>query len=79
MLFDGFGCLTTLPSGECYGSEYFGISEIHLWIQNMLQKQKVLEWTIKRFIHSDDVTTVEWYFKEQQGDNIYAFDCRVFN
>ncbi len=59
---------------ECYGPEYFGLSEIYLWIKNMLKQQKVLEWSIKRFIHSEDVTTVEWYFKEQQGDNVHSFN-----
>ncbi|MFI3213415.1 MAG: nuclear transport factor 2 family protein [Eubacteriales bacterium] len=59
---------------ECYGPEYFHLSEIYLWIEDMLKKQKVLEWTIKQFIHSEDTTTVEWFFKEQQGEIINGFD-----
>lgn len=59
---------------ECYGPEYFCLSEVHLWIDNMLKKQKVLEWEIKRLIHSTDVTVVEWFFKEQQGEVVSGFD-----
>lgn len=59
---------------ECYGPEYFCLSEIYLWIEDMLKKQKVLEWNIKRFIHSNDVIIVEWFFNEQQGEVVNGFD-----
>ncbi|MFI3284868.1 MAG: hypothetical protein R3Y57_07280 [Erysipelotrichaceae bacterium] len=59
---------------ECYGPEYFSLSEIHLWINDMLKKQIVLEWTIKRIIHTESVSVVEWFFKEKQGEVIHGFD-----
>ncbi len=74
-----FSNLTTLFEeniyySECYGPEYFCLSEIHLWIDDMLKKQKVLEWTIKQFIHAENATIAEWFFKEQQGDVIHSFN-----
>lgn len=59
---------------ECYGPEYSGLQEIYQWINAMLQKQIVLEWRIKRFLHEKDTVVVEWFFKEQQGSVIHGFD-----
>lgn len=59
---------------ECYGPEYCSLKEIYVWIEEMLKRQVVLEWTIKRFIHSDRVTVVEWFFKEKQGTAENSFD-----
>lgn len=74
-----FSVLDTMLSidiyySECYGSEYCGLHEIHLWIDEMLQKQQVLEWRIKRFLHENDTVMVEWFFKEQQNSIIHGFD-----
>lgn len=49
---------------ECYGPEYQGIREIKQWIHELSQKQTVLEWNIKQFIHQDNIVVVEWYFKD---------------
>lgn len=59
---------------ECYGPEYNGLQEMNQWIHTMLQKQKVLEWRIKRFLHENDTVVVEWFFKEQQDGTIHEFD-----
>ncbi|WP_352415096.1 nuclear transport factor 2 family protein [Oscillibacter ruminantium] len=59
---------------ECYGPEYYGLSEIYQWIEAMLQKQKVLEWRIKKFFHENDSVIVEWFFREQQSSIIHGFD-----
>ncbi len=59
---------------ECYGPEYFSLAEIYLWIEDMLQKQVVLQWCIKSMVHSDNTTVVEWYFQEEQGEEISGFD-----
>lgn len=59
---------------ECYGPEYCGLCEIHLWIDAMIQKQTVLEWNIKRYLHENDTVVVEWFFKEQQNNIIHGFD-----
>lgn len=59
---------------ECYGPEYFCLQEIYLWIDDMLKKQKVRDRTIKRFIHAEDATIVQWFFKGKQGELIHGFD-----
>ncbi len=59
---------------ECYGPEYFNLDEIFLSIEDMLDKQKVLKWEIKRFIHAQNIIIVEWSFEEKQGENINEFD-----
>ncbi|SMY32869.1 nuclear transport factor 2 family protein [Photobacterium andalusiense] len=61
---------------ECYGPEYFGLSEIYRWIDDMLAKQTVLAWEIKQFIHEPSTNTVvvEWYFKEQQKLDVNDFN-----
>ncbi|MHC5247413.1 nuclear transport factor 2 family protein [Enterococcus sp. LJL90] len=59
---------------ECYGAVYSGLSEIKLWIKNMLKKQTVIEWNIYRIlVVSNDILVVEWFFHAQEeGD--YCFD-----
>lgn len=59
---------------ECYGPEYYGLDEIHQWIDVMLQKQIVVDWSIKRYLHENETVVVEWFFKEQQGSVIHDFD-----
>lgn len=48
---------------ECYGPEYYGVNEINLWIESMLSKQIVLEWTIKRFIHENNTVVADWFLR----------------
>lgn len=61
---------------ECYGPEYCGLDEIHLWVDAMLQDQTVLEWSIKRFIHENDTVVVEWFFKDRghKDNEEHSFD-----
>ena len=60
---------------ECYGPEYFGMSEILLWIDDMLKKQKVLGWEIKNFFHDNtDTVVVEWHFHEQINSELNDFN-----
>lgn len=59
---------------ECYGPEYRGLTEIRLWINEMLQNQRVLEWTIKQFIHQDHLIVAEWFFKDKTDGKIHDFD-----
>ena len=65
---------TDIFYSECYGPEYLGLHEIHQWVDTMLQKQTVLEWTIKRFIHENNSSAVEWFFKERQDNVVHGFD-----
>lgn len=59
---------------ECYGPEYTGLNEIHLWIDDMLRKQKVLEWRVKRFIHANNTVVVEWVFRDVHNNTQNSFD-----
>lgn len=73
---------TVLPSifaadiyySECYGPEYRGMAEIRMWIEAMLRQQKVLEWNIKQFIHSEDTVVTEWFFKDRTEEGSHEFD-----
>lgn len=64
----------TIYYSECYGPEYHGLPEIHAWIKDMLQKQTVLEWRIKQFIHQGDLVVAEWFFKENLKGKVGGFD-----
>lgn len=59
---------------ECYGPEYRGLDEIRMWIEEMTQKQRVLEWTIKRYVHQGDTAAVEWFFKDEVEGAVRGFD-----
>lgn len=59
---------------ECYGPEYHNLNEVKDWISDLQKKQKVVDWTCKRFIHATDVTVVEWFFKAQENSVPYYFD-----
>ena len=59
---------------ECYGPEYSGMAEIECWIGVMLQKQRVLEWSVKRFIHEGETVVAEWFFREEQDFGLNEFD-----
>lgn len=48
---------------ECYGPEYRGIGQVKQWFEDWNKKGRVLEWTIKSFLHQGDRTAVEWYFR----------------
>lgn len=59
---------------ECYGPEYQGLDEIHLWIDERTQKQQVLEWPVKRYIHQENTVVVEWFFKDSVEGTVSGFD-----
>ena len=67
---------------ECYGPEYNGISIIERWFEDWHNNGQVLAWDIKQFIHNENITVVEWYFKcfykanesEFNGVSIIEFD-----
>lgn len=48
---------------ECYGPEYRGIGQVKQWFEDWNKKGRVLEWTIKSFLHQGNRTAVEWYFR----------------
>ncbi|GKX65864.1 nuclear transport factor 2 family protein [Inconstantimicrobium mannanitabidum] len=59
---------------ECYGPEYRGIDVIKKWFTDWNERGTVLVWDIKQFIHSTNVTVVEWYFKCKYDGGIGEFD-----
>ena len=59
---------------ECYGPEYKGIDTMERWFEDWHTHGKVLVWDIKQFIHSRNITVVEWYFKCIYNENISEFD-----
>ena len=59
---------------ECYGPEYHGLSQVLQWFTDWNKRGSVLEWKIKRFIHQDLTTVVEWYFKSCYDNGIGCFD-----
>jgi ketosteroid isomerase-like protein len=54
---------------ECYGPVYDGLGELHSWIDAMLARQTVSDWTIHEFIHAEDgrTVTVTWTFSDDQS------------
>ncbi|WP_297430080.1 nuclear transport factor 2 family protein [Clostridium sp.] len=59
---------------ECYGPEYHGIKTIKRWFEDWHKRGKVLKWDIKQFIHSGNITIVEWYFNCIYDGKIDEFD-----
>lgn len=65
---------TETKYSECYGPEYQGINQIKRWFSDWNKRGTVLQWEIKQFVHQNDVTVVEWYFKCEYDGEIGAFD-----
>ena len=60
---------------ESWGPEYHGLEKIRHWFHEWNSRATVLRWDIKRFLHGDGVTMVEWYFRNvQDKGSPEAFD-----
>lgn len=59
---------------ECYGPEYNGLEVIQKWFDDWHKRGEVLVWDIKQFLHQDNKTSVEWYFKCKYDRKIGEFD-----
>lgn len=59
---------------ESYGPEYNGIHQVKKWFTYWNKRGSVLEWKTKQFIHENQLTVVEWYFRCIYDGNIYEFD-----
>lgn len=60
---------------ESWGPEYHGMKKIKLWFDEWNRRGTVLQWNIKQFIHTDEQTVVEWYFRNAMNDGtVEAFD-----
>ena len=59
---------------ECYGPEYRGLGQICHWFSDWNKKGKVLEWKIRGFLHEENRTAVEWYFRCRYDGEESGFD-----
>ena len=60
---------------ESWGPEYHGAAKIKLWFEEWNARGSVLQWDIKQFLHKEDQTAVEWYFKDSMKNGaVEAFD-----
>ncbi len=53
---------------ESWGPEYHGAAQVKHWFDEWNTRGRVLVWEIKQFLHRDDRTAVEWYFKNRMQD-----------
>lgn len=59
---------------ECYGPKYNGLYSIERWFDDWNKQGQVLVWDIKQFIHQNNITVVEWYFKCKYKEKVSEFD-----
>ena len=72
----GFDDLFTTKAyySESFGPEYQGLSQIKRWFDEWIAKGTVLEWTITRYIESNNLSIVEWYFACEYNDSVDALN-----
>lgn len=60
---------------ESWGPEYRGNKKIKLWFEEWNTRGTVLQWDILQFIHRENQTVVQWYFKNRMnGGKAEAFE-----
>ena len=59
---------------ECYGPQYFGISQIQRWFADWNLRGSVLQWDIKNVLESGNALCVEWYFRCEYDGVVDGFD-----
>ena len=60
---------------ESWGPKYTGASKIKLWFDEWNSRGSVLQWDIKQFLHNENQSVVEWYFKDSMNNGkIESFD-----
>lgn len=59
---------------ECYGPQYFGISQIQRWFADWNLRGSVLQWDIKNVLESGNALCVEWYFRCEYDGVVDEFD-----
>lgn len=60
---------------ESWGPQYDDRKTVKYWFDEWNMRGKVISWDIKQFIHKDNQTIVEWYFKNQMyNGKIEEFD-----
>lgn len=48
---------------ECWGNQYMGKEEIDKWFEDWHKNNRMNVWDVKRFIHAEDKTIVEWHME----------------
>lgn len=60
---------------ESWGPKYENRATVKHWFKEWNTRGKVLVWDIKQFLHKENQTIVEWYFKNKMdGGRIEEFD-----
>lgn len=59
---------------ESYGPAYEGLDQVLTWITSWFQNGSVLQWDIKSFVHQNEVTVCEWYFKCDYKNKVSDFN-----
>ena len=59
---------------ECFGPEYHGLDNIERWVQDWNERGTVFSWDVRQFIHQENMTVVEWYFKCVYDKSIGEFN-----
>ncbi|WP_028596547.1 nuclear transport factor 2 family protein [Paenibacillus assamensis] len=59
---------------ECYGPQYLDIEQVKQWFADWNSQGTVVEWSIKQFIHQNDMSVVEWYFHCVHEDVEHQFN-----
>ena len=60
---------------ESWGPKYVGSKRIKQWFDEWNTRGKVYMWDIKQYIHGENQTIAEWYFKCVLDDGtVQAFD-----
>lgn len=59
---------------ESWGPEYRGIQEIKKWFRQWQQQAYLLKWDIKKIIHKDKYSVIEWNFACNDHQKIHEFD-----
>jgi len=60
---------------ESWGPEYQGADKIKHWFEEWNRRGQVLIWDIKGFLHGENLTMVEWYFKNaMKNGTVEEFD-----
>lgn len=63
---------------EAHGPCYLGIGQVIRWFGDFNRAGTVMEWTAKRFLHREEDTLVEWYFRcdmlQKEGHVETGFD-----
>jgi len=55
-------------------SKYRGVEVIERWFEDWNKRGTVMVWDIKQFIHQENMTVVEWYFKCKYDGDVGEFD-----